>query len=184
MRRAHAPNAIEWQFYKKNPPPSPTKRVFCRKKGKIITCRLNLPWRPSGLSQRFPTTGTRPGTRSWRGSKWDQKSCQIGIFITVFMSHGTKNVHKTWPWDLRPTNLGTTGLIHHFSNLSTDIHLGPRFESPLGIKCSKQTSTPEEKLKFWKLQMKLVLGWPPWPQRHKEILLTRIGGQDPDLRIA
>ena len=30
-----------------------------------------------------------------RMSKWDQKSCQIGIFITVLMSHGTKNVHKT-----------------------------------------------------------------------------------------
>ena len=52
-----------------------------------------------------------PGTGTWRRSMWDQKSCQIGIFITVLMSHGTKNVHKTWSRDLRrPKRLGTTGL--------------------------------------------------------------------------
>ena len=38
----------------------------------------------------------------------DQKSWQIGIFITVLMLHGTKNVHKTWRRDLRPKSLGTT----------------------------------------------------------------------------
>ena len=60
--------------------------------------------------KRFPTTGTHPGTGTWRRSKWDKKSCQIGIFITVLMSHGTKNVHKTWRRDLRAKRLGTTAL--------------------------------------------------------------------------
>ena len=61
------------------------------------------------VAQRFPTTGTRPGTGTWR-SKWDQKRCQSGIFVTVLMSHGTKDVHKTWRRDLKPKRLGTTAL--------------------------------------------------------------------------
>ena len=68
---------------------------------------------PVSSALKFLTTGTRPGTGTWRRSKRDQKSWKIGIFITVLMSHGTKNLHKTWRRDLRPKRLGTTALDDH-----------------------------------------------------------------------
>ena len=67
---------------------------------------------PDPLKQRFPTTGTGPGTGTWRRSKRDQKSCQSGIFHSTLMPHGTKIAHKTGRRDLRPKRLGTTALKH------------------------------------------------------------------------
>ena len=43
--------------------------------------------------------------------------------------------------------------------------------------------SPRAKLEFWKLRMKLVLGWPLWPQGHNEILHTQIGQLVLDLWI-
>ena len=64
------------------------------------------------LKQRFPTTGTGPSTGTWRRSKWDQKSCQSGIFHSALISHGTNIVYKTGCRDLGvgPKRLGTTDL--------------------------------------------------------------------------
>ena len=69
-----------------------------------------------GLTQRFPTTVTRPGTGTWSRSKWDQKSCQLSKFDSVLVGHGTKNANKPWLRDLRPKKLGTTGLTYQVTS--------------------------------------------------------------------
>ena len=46
----------------------------------------------TALEQRFPTTGMGPRAKTWRRSTQDQKNYKIGIFVTVLMPHGTKNI--------------------------------------------------------------------------------------------
>ena len=50
------------------------------------------------LQQRFPTTGTRPGTKTWRRSKWDQKSGQIGIFMIENYIIGLNRMGRLKHW--------------------------------------------------------------------------------------
>ena len=81
------------------------KMWSCKPSNSKLANKHNF-YHPLLLKQCFPTNCT--GT--WRRSKWDQKSCQIGIFVTVLTLQGTENVHKTWRRDLRPKRLGTTAV--------------------------------------------------------------------------